>query len=224
MTEVRTIQPLFDIIADEPLPPMALNGEKQIVDTRCPFCDSKKIRSFGSETTLVGYFGIDGNHVWKRCECKSCKKNFTHEYKHLNEWYTHPDEQGRSHLIGGVPSCFEPYVYSCRCGGEVTRVYTNLDEGDLSSEGGLSVLVRTKEGPQYRTFWQCNTCDVKVETSLEYFPGYTDEGEIQISKPVKKPSNKKKLDAKWDVEIADGYVYAPYQPVYKPYNPDEEEE
>jgi hypothetical protein len=100
--------------------------------------------------------------------CNGCGGAFTREYKRGidgdNVWYTRKDGL----LLRGVPNCFENYTYTCAdedCGGKVTREHTALD-----GETAVTILSNRKEDDgvwrrQYRTFYECSGCKVRVEVS-----------------------------------------------------------
>ena len=68
---------LFELVSDRPL------RQKDVKKTKCPYCGSKKIQSFGTMGTLVGG-DPDPNHYWNDCQCKKCHKRFIKEYKRDN--------------------------------------------------------------------------------------------------------------------------------------------
>lgn len=163
------IKELLEIIQQTPLP------EKKWRDIECPYCGSEHVEVESTSHTLVGYPGKfdDRNHYWYHCLCKSCGKNCIKERKGKNVWYT---EKGR--VLKGVSSCFENYIYTCKsCGGDIVRKHTKLDGRELdrikldeeTEIVGLSTKhIDGKWVKQYRTFYYCKSCDIKIETETDY--------------------------------------------------------
>ena len=148
---------LFELVKERPDP--LLSKDKTI----CPFCDSENITVHDHSSTMVGG-DPDPNHHWKRSKCNDCKEEFVHEYKRDNVWYTKNDE-----VLRGIPTCFEPYIYTCnRCNGDVRRYHTALD-GESPTQVLTSSKVNGEWIKQYRTFYKCDTCNKQVETKEDYY-------------------------------------------------------
>lgn len=95
---------LFEIVTNRP------SEYKSLDQCKCPYCQSKKLKSRGYSTTLAGM----NNHEWHDYSCSDCGKRFTIERKGSNIWMT--EKGGR--ILNGMPSCFESYIYTCsKCGG-----------------------------------------------------------------------------------------------------------
>lgn len=151
---------LEEIVAQTPLAELPTDAP------HCPDCGgTDKLADKGVESTLVGWMGgdWDPNHKWHYFDC-GCGKSFIRETKTANVWYTRDRREGK--VLLGMPSCFERYIYSCRaCSGIVKRTYTNLDGSPLKG----SMLVTTKDGPQYRTAYQCESCGHGGVVDSDYF-------------------------------------------------------
>lgn len=129
----------------------------------CPFCNSKSLNDYGTSTTLVGFTGEDRNHIWNSKHCCSCNKDFTIESKGNNVWITIE----KSIIIKGVPNCFEAYIYDCKCGGKITRNYTDLDGKPMYYLKGE--YVNGKFIKHYKVFFKCNKCELNLESEKEYY-------------------------------------------------------
>ena len=153
---------LLDIIAVSPL------NEKPSDQCTCIVCKSKNVRTSGKMSTLLaGGSGIDDdpNHTWEGVTCSSCHIKVTRETKSGNVWYTKDRV-----VLAGVPSCYETYVYPCKCGGKITRTYTDLEGSNTVR--GLSMV--WKDGgyvPQYRIFYECDSCNIKIEVNRDSWGG-----------------------------------------------------
>jgi hypothetical protein len=137
-------------------------NEKPSEKGACPFCSSASIVHGGFSTTLVGGGtgpDDDPNHTHTSCTCKDCKKAFVRETCSGNVWYTK-----EMFALKGMPSCFEGYVYPCKCGGKVTREYTDKVSGKKTS-----LLCYDKDGPKFDTFFSCDKCSKKIQTKKEYW-------------------------------------------------------
>jgi len=134
---------------------------------RCPLCGAEgQVRQIDHIETLVGSLGdSDPNHHWRTCHCGACDGKFTVEHKGgtkkvpANVWYTRRLD-GESHLLEGIPSCFESYVYHCaHCDGHVRRRYTQLD----GKTAALGLGWSQAGGYDYRTFYACDKCGQEIE-------------------------------------------------------------
>lgn len=141
-------------------------GEKPSHKATCPFCSSQEVNSYSSESTLVGNppgkDGIDDdcNHVWTRFACNHCGEKFTRETKSGNVWYT----KGKK-VLKGMPSCFEDYIYTCRCcGGEVRRKHKCLNSDEEP------VMLTFKDGKKlFRIFFECKGCGKSIQTPEDHW-------------------------------------------------------
>jgi hypothetical protein len=156
-----------DLVENTPLPSLETNEQPGF----CPYCGSKDIIEMLGETTCVGHFGYwDVNHRWNRVKCNSCEKECTRERKKNNEWYTFDTPNKGAEVILGLPSCFESYIYKCKCGGFVHREYRKLDSEEIT-DIITSSNVNGKWVNQYRVFFVCDKCgDHEVES--DYWKGY----------------------------------------------------
>ena len=169
------IEKLLGMVVQKPL------KEKPSAKPACPHCGSKGVETHGMTTTLVG--GGNGpddnpNHTWTGCFCKVCEKSFTRETKSGNVWYTREGEVKDAGggimyherlLVKGIPSCFEAYVYGCRCGGKITRRQTEMD-GKAPTNGSCTYSI--KDGvstAQFRTFYSCDKCGKTIEPDFEHW-------------------------------------------------------
>jgi hypothetical protein len=137
----------------------------------CPFCNSENIQSFGTSSTLVGYFGEDMNHTWTKCKCNDCHKDFTIETKgRKNVWFT-----ANSKILLGIPYCFEGYVYTCKhCGGDVVRHHYNIndDKETTFTSFTISNVVGEKAIPQQYCEFECKVCHEKIRTENSNYCEY----------------------------------------------------
>lgn len=147
---------LLEVVAVEPL------TEKPSENGSCPFCSSANIHHGAFSTTLVGGGtdkDDDPNHTHTNCVCKDCSRDFVRETRSGNVWYT---KQCR--VLKGMPSCFERYVYPCKCGGQVTREYID------KASGASAKILSYKDGiPSYKTVYSCDKCKVSIETPKDYW-------------------------------------------------------
>lgn len=140
-------------------------AEKPSYEPHCPYCISSDLLERDQITTLIG--GGDGsvdrdpNHVWTTFTCNNCEKDFTRETKSGNVWYTegHRDR----HLIAGIATCFETYIWPCKCGGKIYRDYR-----DLKDEHGVQMLHYKGSEKQFRIFYSCDQCKERWEEEEEY--------------------------------------------------------
>ena len=146
----------FEIIIQRP------NKKLTVRKAKCPFCKSDKHNSLGSRTTLLGIDSM--NHKWHKRKCNDCGKEYTVEEKNKNVWIT----DNEANVLEGMPSCFEFYAYDCKCGGKVKRYITDLN-------GNKTNLVTKKSDEngkwinQYKTFYKCDKCSAKVQTTNDYY-------------------------------------------------------
>lgn len=158
-----SMQVLLDFVRQKPLPPDAQNA--------CPGCGLAEISTNGSYATLVG----GANHHWTESNCQKCGLTYCYEYFDAsghrgtprNVWFTRVQDK-QNHVLLGMPSCYEDYVYDCAgCGGPVVRENVSLDGKPTN------VLVVSNEGGQwtrqYRTFYRCTACKKAVETPADYW-------------------------------------------------------
>lgn len=141
----------------------------------CPYCKSKDVTTFGTRTTLVGYFGKDMNHTHTECRCNKCNKEFTRETKgYDNVWFTDP----KGKVLLGIPHCFEGYIYTCKhCGGDVHRnwyeVATDKETPTVDICGTPMQILSTevKDGKsvrrQYPVF-RCKQCGKEIKSTNDY--------------------------------------------------------
>lgn len=143
---------LFELVKNKP--DKKLNG----LNVKCPYCKSSDLRTTETTETLVG--GPPGvNHRWESKVCNDCGKKFTLESKYMNYWITDKDRK----VLKGMPCCFERYIYTCKCGGNVTREYRDKNGSPINS---LSYI----DGkPQFNTFFRCDTCNKEIETEDGYW-------------------------------------------------------
>jgi hypothetical protein len=147
---------LLEMVAVQPL------TEKPSENGSCPFCSSSSISRGAYSTTLVGGGtgpDDDPNHTHTSCVCQDCKKNFVRETRSGNVWYTE-----MTRVLRGMPSCFEDYVYPCKCGGNVTRKHLHKVDGKE-----LRYLSYDKNGPNFKTMYSCDKCNVSIETINDYW-------------------------------------------------------
>ena len=90
------MEELFEIIKERPDHNL---GRRTI----CPGCHSGDIEEKEHTTTLVGG-KPDPNHHWVRSHCNDCGKDFTHEFKEGNHWYTQHIEGRGKIVLKGMPS------------------------------------------------------------------------------------------------------------------------
>jgi predicted nucleic-acid-binding Zn-ribbon protein len=156
-----------DLVENTPLPPLETNEQPGF----CPYCGSKDIVEKEGETTCVGslsYWNV--NHRWYKVKCNSCGKSCTREIKTNNEWYTFCTTNNETEIILGMPSCFESYIYKCKCGGSIHRDYRELDSEE-STKITLTSFINGKWVNQYRFFFVCDKCgDYEIED--DYWDGY----------------------------------------------------
>ena len=141
----------------------------------CPYCKSKDVVTFGTSTTLVGYFGKNMNHTHTGCRCSKCNKEFTRETKgYDNVWFTDPHGK----VLLGIPYCFEGYIYTCKhCGGDVVKVWfdvaTDKETPIVEINGSLMQILSTevKDGKsirrQYPVF-KCKQCNKEIKSENDY--------------------------------------------------------
>lgn len=152
------MEELYNIVTQRPDSSL----DKKVLAQTCPYCESTNISADSISHTLIGG-DPDSNHYWNRLQCTSCKRRFTVEWKYNNVWLVSDDD----HVLAGIPSCFEHYVYTCNCGGDVTRTYTKLD--GISPVQALQISYENGECIRgYRIFYACDTCDANVETPEDY--------------------------------------------------------
>ncbi len=94
-------------------------------ETICPYCNSRNVKINSHSSTLVGG-DPDPNHHTIHAICLECNKEFLQEYQHANVWYSEIINE-ESKLLKGLPSCFEDWIYTCECGGNIRRQYRELD-------------------------------------------------------------------------------------------------
>lgn len=149
---------LFHLVTNRPAPNLTPEN------ACCPSCKSEHYHSLGNMSTLVGG-GKENNHVWSNRKCKDCGLDYCVESKHGNTWITDPETRV---IREGMPACFENYVYTCNCGGRVTRRYTQEDGKSLV--GGLHTSFEDgKAIKHYRTFYECGSCLAEIETDQDYW-------------------------------------------------------
>jgi hypothetical protein len=130
MTPIPNEVPLHELVVDRPLRGF-LPGVKY-----CPHCKGgTRLELLDSITTLLGYTGSgpDPNHRQKTYACGACDNVFIQHAKYDFVWYTTKD----SHLLAGIPACFETFTYNCRCGGVVDRQFVQMD-GATPKMGSIS--------------------------------------------------------------------------------------
>lgn len=130
---------------------------------RCPECSSLDLFDMGGESTLVGYMGTgpNPNHRWDNYKCNGCQLQFTREECSGNIWYTK-----NSLLLKGVPSCIENYIYTCKCGGHVTRHIRDMNGKETNTKSYS--YKKDSEGKEvrinhFRTFYSCDKCNTTIE-------------------------------------------------------------
>jgi hypothetical protein len=133
----------------------------------CPYCNSEKIFTHGTSTTLVAYIGEDKNHTITSCTCGDCQKKFTRETKGKKcVWFAGADHK----ILRGIPYCFESYTYTCKhCGGDVQVNHYN--KSDNKNSGGCMSFHQVDGKTvcdQYNQF-ECNTCHAKIITDNYYY-------------------------------------------------------
>lgn len=93
----------------------------------CPYCESEDVSCTDVEETMLGWFSTDPlenpNHRWEYHACNGCSKTFCVEKQRNNVWYT----TDRIKVLRGVSSCYETYLYTCKCSGDVLWERRNLD-------------------------------------------------------------------------------------------------
>jgi DNA-directed RNA polymerase subunit RPC12/RpoP len=142
----------------------------------CPYCKSKDVQTFGTRTTLVGYFGKDLNHTHTECRCNKCNKEFTRETKgYDNVWFTDP----RGKVLLGIPYCFEGYIYTCKhCGGDVIRVWYDVKTDEPlkpiqinGKDAGFILSTEVKDGksiPRQYPVFRCKECGKEIKSTNDY--------------------------------------------------------
>lgn len=154
---------IIDLVANEPLPPLETNDQPGF----CPYCGSKKINQGGTTSICVGSLGYwDVNHRWNKIICGDCGKTCIRERKTNNEWYT-----ADSVVLAGLPTCFDSYVYKCKCGGVITRKYFKLDSDEDARSLGSINLGNGVWQKQYRTVFVCDKCG-QHEMEEEHWKGH----------------------------------------------------
>jgi len=142
---------LLDIISNRPI-----LGTNHV----CPYCDSERVKQLNHEQTVMGGIGRDPNHHWYSCLCEECKKEFTHEIKCDNSWYTKHSRDKRDGLpcvIKGVSSCFESYEYQClKCGGAVHRKHKDFAGNPVTTL--RYDIIDGKNQPQFTVHYNCTVC------------------------------------------------------------------
>lgn len=137
-------------------PPIVANKyDPRLIDHHviCPYCDSKKIHSRGSRSTLLGYTGkVNPNHVWDHYHCGECQKDFIYETKSGEAWYTSTEGE----VLKGLPNCFESYILKCSyCGGKVDRKHEDFN-------GNPVQVLGFKNGKKDHVDWYaCRDCGKK---------------------------------------------------------------
>jgi len=107
-------------------------------------------------TTLVGYTdGVDRNHRWTDVECSKCHMHYTLESKAESKDLEHRWLTKDGKILFGIPACFESYIYTCKCGGDITK------EGSIST----SKMVDGKWTTYYPRTFSCNKCDWKLSVT-----------------------------------------------------------
>jgi len=154
----------LELVTERPDPKLSKKG------IFCPYCKSKEVQTFGTRSTLVGYFGVDRNHTWTECRCSKCQKEFTWETKGFDRvWVTDPNGK----VLLGIPRCFEYYVYTCKhCGSDVKLKHFNIDDDKEATTGLSYSVVDGKSTPHQYHVFQCDGCGEKVKTENYYY----DEG------------------------------------------------
>ena len=154
---------LFNIVSDVPL------DEKPEDTPKCPYCDSEHLTKEDEITTLLGWLGkVNPNHIWNYYFCIECKQRFIREIKESNVWYT--DKRGPGHVLKGMPSCFENYIYHCaKCGEEVHRYTTKLDGVTPSTGFGVATNSDGIMVKQYRVFYKCASCGHGGEVATDHW-------------------------------------------------------
>jgi hypothetical protein len=132
--------------------------------------------------TLVGYSGkLDINHHWDGCLCIECHKSWTMEWKGeeklkgYNVWHV----DSNNHVIAGIPSCFESYVYTCsECGGDVKRHFFDKDTRNTAK------CLSQKIGGEryYDIYFICEDCKVEEKCSNDHYIFYNPHKPIRPSK------------------------------------------
>lgn len=145
----------FEIIIQRP------DKKLTVKNAVCPFCSSSNFANEGGRSTLLGIDKM--NHKWSYRKCNDCGKNYTVECKNGNVWITDKE----CNVLKGMPSCFEHYVYDCKCGGKVKRKYTDMDGNKTSF---LSQSNETgKWIKHYKTFFECDSCGKSVQTESDHY-------------------------------------------------------
>jgi hypothetical protein len=123
-----------------------------IIEPECPNkCVNAMQEYKGTISTLVGWStGEDPNHKWSTYLCSSCKEEYVIERKKNNYWLT-----VKGKLLLGVPSCFELYIYTCICGGEITQ------KGSTS----VSKKVGDTWHTSYPRVFTCNKCNWSLQAT-----------------------------------------------------------
>lgn len=137
------------------------------------------------------------NHVWDSHECRSCGLAFCREHKGDNVWYTTHGVGAR--VLKGVPTCFEPYFYSCaKCDGTVRRTY----EGKTS---GFTVINNRRKTRNYRIFYRCDDCDHGGEVNVEYHGAA--EYTYGDTSAVDESDAPRTIDATWDPDFVAPLIF-----------------
>lgn len=161
--KTRTYNEFLQIISNKMLPLV------EVVNIECPFCASQEVQKLGSRCTLIGYYGkYDPNHVWVSCRCKSCNASFTQEYKGTengyNVWYTVDNR-----VVLGLPTCYESYIYTCNCGGEVTRKHIDKATNETAKYTITTIGGDGEVKSNAKIIFSCNQCKAEVESNTEYY-------------------------------------------------------
>ncbi len=185
----------LDIVTQKDDPKINRNKPK------CPFCNSKKVNFQETSSTLVGGYN---NHIHYDCTCIKCKQSFEMEIAEKGRrnsyigWYT---KDGR--VLGGIPGCFENYIYTCKkCGGDVKRhcfeLNSDIPVKYLSSAPDKNGVWKD----DYRNVFKCESCGIQIESKNSYFdrnppPLRTYEEEVEEAKRREKASEK--LCKEWTI-------------------------
>lgn len=134
----------------------------------CPYCNSEKIYTHSTTTTLVAYIGEDMNHVTTACTCGDCQKKFYRESKGRRRvWFTGDDHK----VLRGIPYCFEFYVYTCKhCGGDVKVKHYNIDDNNECNGLYYKLQDGVNVPQQYHQF-ECDNCKEKIISANYYYYG-----------------------------------------------------
>lgn len=161
----------FELVKERPDPTLDFWSDS------CAVCGSTDIRDGGVARTLAGWAQPAGlsrreavvhpqnpNHTSRHIHCNACGSDLAYEVKGGNVWYS--ERLGR--VLAGIPSCFEPYTYTCRhCNGTVKRHYRTSDDRPARGLGHHNVDGQWIKN--YYTVFRCEDCQAEVRSEQEYY-------------------------------------------------------